>query len=108
MLESPETWIHNPESRLPKMLHKWACHYLVEEKKRGLALDPVANFHVRNGAEVYRVHWLADESTKRMEQSYGMMVNYIYLLDHLEANNEGYLLHGNVPSHPLLFDSFSK
>lgn len=34
-----------------------AAHYLVGERRRRLALDPVANFHLRNGAQLWRLNW---------------------------------------------------
>ena len=42
--------------------------------------DPVARFHLRNGAKLHRVNRSADKSKLRMKQSYGMMVNYQYQL----------------------------
>ncbi|KAI8866169.1 malonyl-CoA decarboxylase, partial [Ramicandelaber brevisporus] len=42
------------------------------------ALDPVANFHLRNGACIRRINWLGDTSTKGLNESFGMMVNYQY------------------------------
>ena len=66
------------------------AHYLVIEKRRNRALDPVANFHLNNGARVERINWLADTSTKGMQESAGLMVNYLYKLDDIEANHEAY------------------
>jgi hypothetical protein len=77
-------------------LTRLCARYLVQEKKRGLALDPVANFHVRNGAQVFRINWMGDKSEKRMKQSYGFMVNYLYKLEDVEKNNESYLMQGSV------------
>ena len=50
--------------------------YLIAEKHQGKAVDPVANFHLRNGAEVFRLNWLADSSERGMQNSCGLMVNY--------------------------------
>jgi malonyl-CoA decarboxylase len=52
--------------------------YLLQEKKRGKALDSVANFHLQNGAMVERINWMADRSEKGIRQSGGIMVNYVY------------------------------
>jgi hypothetical protein len=60
------------------------------------ALYQVANFHLRNGAQLHQINWLADLSTKRMKQSYGLMVNYKYNLDELRQNNEDYLLRNTI------------
>ena len=73
------------------------CHrYIVDEKRRNYALDPVTHFHIRNGASLYRINWMGDSSVKGTQQSYGMMANYIYVLDEIEENNAKYLLDGHV------------
>jgi len=70
--------------------------YILLEKRRYLALDPVANFHLRNGACAHRLNWLGDTSAKGMEESFGMMINYLYALDHIEMNNQQYLQDGMI------------
>lgn len=52
----------------------------------GQPLDPVARFHLGNGARIERVNWAADLSVKGLEQSCGMMVNYLYEPDQLDEN----------------------
>ena len=54
------------------------------------ALDPVADFHLRNGASVLAVHWQADLSAAGRAKSYGMMVNYEYAFDALGPNSAAY------------------
>jgi len=63
-----------------------AAHYLVREGGRGMPADPVARFHLGNGACVERVNWAADLSRKGRAQSCGMMVNYLYVPDALDDN----------------------
>ena len=53
-----------------------AARYLLRERRRGAALDHVANFHLRNGAAVARLNWLADPSARGLAGSVGIMVNY--------------------------------
>lgn len=60
-------------------------HYL-KTMKNGQPLDPVARFHLGNGARIERVNWAADCSAKGMAQSCGIMVNYLYELDQLDDN----------------------
>ena len=56
-----------------------AAHYLVDAKTpKGLPLDPVARFHLGNGARVHAIHAGADLSDSGMTQSAGAMVNYLY------------------------------
>ncbi len=63
-----------------------AAHYLVREGARGMPADPVARFHLGNGACVERVNWGADLSRKGRAQACGMMVNYLYVPDALDEN----------------------
>lgn len=49
---------------LKPIVLKLGARYIYHEKKRGKALDPVTNFHVRNGAIFERINWLADLSKK--------------------------------------------
>ncbi|RQM11603.1 hypothetical protein B5M09_004789 [Aphanomyces astaci] len=83
--------------RIPPILMRLGAHYLFREKKRGKALCPVANFHLRNGAIFERLNWLGDMSPKGLKNSAGLMVNYKYELSQVEANNENYLLHNTIP-----------
>jgi malonyl-CoA decarboxylase len=62
-----------------------AVHYL-KTMKNGQPLDPVARFHLGNGARIERLNWAADCSAKGMAQSCGMMVNYLYDLEQLDDN----------------------
>ncbi|KAJ3177448.1 hypothetical protein HDU87_004467 [Geranomyces variabilis] len=77
-------------------LLRLCARYLLVEKKRAAALDPVANFHLRNGACLLRLCWAGDPSEKGYAQSYGMMVHYSYRLPILHENNTRYLLDGTV------------
>lgn len=52
------------ESALQPILLKLGARYIYQEKKRGKALCPVSNFHIRNGASFERLNWLADPSPK--------------------------------------------
>ncbi|WP_157218365.1 malonyl-CoA decarboxylase [Flavisphingomonas formosensis] len=68
-----------------------AVRYFLDAKRRdGKPLDPVARFHLGNGARLERLNWLADRSTKGLEQSGGVMVNYLYDLPSVEENHEAY------------------
>jgi len=70
-------------------LLKEALIYLMDSKREdGFPKDPVAKFHLGNGAILERVNLNADLSAKGIEQSKGVMVNYLYDLDALEQNHE--------------------
>ena len=74
-----------------------AARFLVLEKREdGAPLDPVARFHLGNGARIERLNWLGDPSKKGLKQSAGIMVNYAYLPSQIEKNHEAYVKNGRV------------
>lgn len=78
-------------------LRAFAAHYLLEAKRSdGQPLDPVARFHLGNGAEVGEVHANADISANGLKQSCGAMVNYRYDLKTVETNLEAFANRGTV------------
>ena len=56
----------------------------------------MAHFHLSNGARVERLNWRGDLSAKGLQQSYGMMINYLYSLSDIEENHEAYTGEGRV------------
>ena len=91
-------WRDNELIRQPlkPALMNLCARYLVEEKRNGRPLDPVARFHLGNGASVERLNWAADLSDKGIEQSTGMMVNYLYDSEQIVRNHEAYVRDGIV------------
>jgi malonyl-CoA decarboxylase len=78
-----------------------AARYLTAAKRPdGLPLDPVARFHLGNGAEVHRVHARADMSDKGLRQSGGVMVNYLYDLGRVAQNHERFAASHEVATSP--------
>jgi malonyl-CoA decarboxylase len=73
-----------------------ARYLMVEKRADGRARDPVAHFHLSNGASLERINWLADMSPRGLEQSATLMVNYVYRLDAIEENHEAYAGAGSV------------
>ena len=74
-----------------------AAKYFLEAKgKNGQPIDPVARFHLGNGARLHRLHWGADLTAKGLEQSGSIMVNYLYDLDKIEINHEEYFDEGKI------------
>jgi malonyl-CoA decarboxylase len=69
---------------------------LIEEKKKGKPLDPVASFHLFNGARLERMNWMGDISAKGLKQSAGIMVNYHYRLSKIDENHEELATNGKV------------
>jgi malonyl-CoA decarboxylase len=82
--------------RLQKPLTRLCARYLLVEKRSDRPLDAVARFHLSNGARIERINWLADTSRRGIQQSAGMMINYLYKLDEIEANHEAFSGEGQV------------
>ncbi|KAF3451761.1 hypothetical protein FNV43_RR07857 [Rhamnella rubrinervis] len=83
-------------SVLKPPLVRLCARYLLQEKKRGKALDSVANFHLQNGAMVERINWMANRSEKGLRQSGGIMVNYVYRLESIEEYAHSYFSTGHI------------
>jgi malonyl-CoA decarboxylase len=81
---------------LKPTLMRLCARYLMEEKRNNRPLDPVARFHLGNGASVERINWSADLSEKGIEQSAGMMVNYLYDSDEIVSNHEAFIRDGVI------------
>lgn len=76
-----------------------AAHYLLHEKGRAdMPRDPVARFHLGNGASIHEVHSNADLTPKGRDQSSGAMVNYLYDLPKIEKNHESFVLGRAIPA----------
>jgi malonyl-CoA decarboxylase len=74
-----------------------AAHYFLKARTAGgRVIDPVARFHLGNGARLERLNPLGDRSPKAMAASYGLMVNYLYNRDEIEANHEVFANKGEV------------
>ncbi|MDO5658010.1 MAG: malonyl-CoA decarboxylase [Paracoccus sp. (in: a-proteobacteria)] len=74
-----------------------ACaSYLLSCREKGVPVDPVARFHLGNGAQLARLNWMGDRSAKGLAQSAGIMVNYAYNLDDIVRNHEALLDEGRI------------
>ncbi|MEP3631153.1 MAG: malonyl-CoA decarboxylase [Hyphomicrobiales bacterium] len=81
-------------------LTELAAHYFINEKRPdGMPIDPVARFHLGNGASLLQINWAGDVSMKGLKQSAGLMVNYLYNLQDVEANHETYAQDRVVVAH---------
>ena len=95
-------WAQEADSAraINRKLAQLAARYLTLAKtSRGdgrQPLDPVARFHLGNGARLERINPLADASPKGMQQSFGVMVNYVYEVDDLEENVESFAREGTI------------
>ena len=79
------------------VLHAAAATYLLSaDGAKGRPIDPVARFHLGNGASLDRINAFADLSPNGLRQSWGVMVNYRYDLSSIERNHEAYVANGTV------------
>jgi malonyl-CoA decarboxylase len=81
-----------PEAREP--LLRACARYLTSRRADGRACDPVAAFHLSNGASIERINWRGDASEKGIAQSCGLLVNYAYRPARIERNHEQYAKQG--------------
>ncbi len=97
VLETPD-WASGPEAAgLRKILEPLAAHYFLKARNsQDRPVDAVARFHLGNGARLERINWLGDVSPKALAQSAGLMVNYLYDLEHIEENHEAFVNKGKV------------
>jgi malonyl-CoA decarboxylase len=87
--------------RFRKIIEPLAASYLLAAKTAtGRPLDPVARFHLGNGARLERLNWLGDTSRKALAEAAGMMVNYLYALESIERNHEAYAERGEIIAAP--------
>lgn len=73
-----------------------ASYFLVAKSADGRPVDPVARFHLGNGARLERINWLGDTSEKGLGEAHGLMVNYRYDPREIEKNHEAYANEGTV------------
>ncbi|WP_207537070.1 malonyl-CoA decarboxylase [Sabulicella rubraurantiaca] len=92
MLMARKDWDMPTMKALEPVLNRLCLRYLAVEGGRNpkRAADPVAHFHLSNGARIERLNWRGDISAKGMRESAGMMVNYLYDPEAIEDNHEAY------------------
>ena len=88
--------VHGSSEELEPRLLQLCAHYLLREKRGRHPLDPVARFHLRNGARLQRINWMGDPSPSGLAQSAGMMVNYVYDEAEVVANHEAFVNEGRI------------
>jgi len=98
VLEGKPDWQADDKLRttLREPLLRLAARYLLEARRGDKPVDAVARFHLGNGARVERLNWLADCSAKGLQQSWGIMVNYLYDPDSIESNLEQFASEGLI------------
>jgi malonyl-CoA decarboxylase len=96
MLDRPD-WDDDAVAAARPRVLGLAARYLLDAKRPDRQPpDAVARFHLGNGAELAAIHWPADTSANGLEKGAGVMVNYRYRLDRIEANHEAYAAEGKI------------
>jgi len=98
-LLADEDWPNDPEKtqRVKKALEPVAAYYFLKSRRPdGKVVDPVARFHLGNGARLERLDWMGDMSPKGLGESCGLMVNYLYDLNEIEKNHESFANAGTI------------
>ena len=96
---APGDWARGESGAAAEALLMSLCAYYLVRARRGGGrgdaagepLDPVARFHLSNGAVLERLNWLGDTSAAGMQRSCGIMVNYVYRLAEVEHHHELYV-----------------
>ena len=91
-------WPSHPDAVEPlrPVILRLAAHYLTKVRRDGHSADPVAHFHLSNGARIERINWAANRSPLGVQESLGVMVNYAYDPERIEANHMDYRRRGRV------------
>jgi malonyl-CoA decarboxylase len=97
VLDDPATW-ESPEiaAGFETQLTRLCAAYLTETEPGRGPNDPVARFHLGNGARLERINWRGNVSARGLRESFGLMVNYLYDPDTIEANHEAFATGGVV------------
>jgi len=107
-LLSTASWADDKQQArsLREPLLRLGARYLATAKQKGgesgPPFDPVSRFHLGNGARIERFNYLGDSSAKGFRQSFGLMVNYRYLLEELEDNLEAFASSGKIAMVPAI------
>jgi len=98
LLDAPLWWQDEATvTHLREPMMRAAANYFVHARSRArLPFDPVARFHLGNGARLERINWPGDLSERGIKQAYGLMVNYLYDLGEIEQNHEAYAEHRTI------------
>src|SRR5579859_6981414 len=81
-------------------LMRLCATYLTQRPSPGNRIDPVARFHLGNGARLERINWLANTAPRAIQESFGIMVNYLYDHDSIEDNREAFARDGTIVRSP--------
>src|SRR5580704_14943690 len=95
-------WWQDPGQSEPlrAALMRLCATYLTRPASPGNRIDPVARFHLGNGARLERINWLGNTELRAIQESFGIMVNYLYDHDSIENNHEAFVRGGTIVRSP--------
>ena len=82
--------------RLRVPLMRLCATYLTRQPSPQSRVDPVARFHLGNGARLERINWLGNNAPRGIQESFGIMVNYLYDRDTINDNHKAFVRDGTV------------
>ena len=93
-------WWNDPaqSEKLRAPLLRLCARYLTRQPS--IRIDPVARFHLGNGARLERINWLGNSVPRGVQESFGIMVNYLYDRDTINDNHEAFVRDGTVVRSP--------
>src|SRR3984893_15596839 len=93
-------WWNDPaqSEKLHAPLLRLCARYLM--RRPSIRIDPVARFHLGNGARLERINWLGNNSPRGIQESFGIMVNYLYDHESINDNHEAFVRDGTVVRSP--------
>src|ERR1700704_1026409 len=95
-------WGHDlaQSEKLRPALMRLCALYLTRQPSPGSRVDPVARFHLGNGARLERINWLGNAARRAIHESFGIMVNYLYDHGSIEDNHEAFVRGGTIVRSP--------
>ena len=100
-IESNDGWRNHAQIETARAgLMRLCATYLTRRPSSGIRIDPVARFHLGNGARLERINWLGNTAPGAIEESFGIMVNYLYDHDTIEDNHEAFVRDGTIARSP--------
>jgi len=95
-------WWRDPDQSEPlrAVLLRLCTAYLTRRPSSGNRIDPVARFHLGNGARLEQINWLGNTAPRAIQESFGVMVNYLYDHDSIEDNHEAFARDGTIVRSP--------
>jgi malonyl-CoA decarboxylase len=90
-LDTPES-----DDSLKPLIMRFCAAYLTRHASTEEPADPVARFHLGNGARLERINWLGNTARRGIQESFGIMVNYLYDIETIESNHEAFVNEGTV------------